>query len=235
MLHVRLDSVTEILFQQLKSNIVTASLTISPIGLTKKFPFLLEKCDSYSHEIVSFPIDDPACLSLRISLQCRTLSDTWMEFAELSLSLKPFKMNRWCRAMFRMVSTCDIPAPLLILTMQISNAHIHPFECHRTHFPVESLESEPDTVQVNDAMAMIWMKLLDEVDWPLAMRPDFDQALLKTVNDCKHGTQDTTNHKILGNPRPRTIYQRQHDSRKCPLTPPTPTNDLPMITSHVHE
>ena len=225
MLHIRIDSVTEILFRQLKSNAVTAIVTLCPIGLTKKFPFLLEKCDSYAQEIVSFPIDDPSGLAVHISMKFRNASDEWVEFAELSLSLKPMKMNRWSRAMFRMAPTFDVPAPLIVLSVHVSDSDVAPFSCHRTHFPVASIEKEPDAVQCEDVMARIWMRLIEQRDWPMAMRSGFAGDLEKAVSDCERETEHAKACDGVKS-RPRNLNVMKREDAKWPLAPPEPTNEM---------
>lgn len=236
--YVKIYSITEINYRHLKSDHVIAAISLCPVGLTKKTPFKLERFDSYSDEVVSFPVARQTGLFLRIALLCKSNNYEEIEFAEVKISLEGLKVNRWARTSFRMTTLCETSPPLIGLTLQLSEGHVAPFMCPRGHVEVEKLHVSDDAAQnVGNAVAAVWMRMLTEEQWPLVLRPGFLDRLRATVGAVRHERGDYMDHvPIVPKMKPRRVAVKGLPKvDECPLWPPEPTSDFDMPVPPVRD
>jgi hypothetical protein len=230
MIHVRLDAIEEIVFQSLKSNSVRAAISLHPVGFQRRFQFPLEDPYTYSKEIVSFPVDDPYEVYLRILLQCKRDSKGEFEFAEALLSLRALKLNRWARTSFRMTTLSEMAAPLLTITVEVSRLGSVPFSGNRTHWQADLIEVKSRDMTARDGrvLAKIWTRVIDEKKWPLVLRPGFSQVLKRTIAEVLRGEgekEEIKEEEVFEIIPRKLVRERVLRKEACPLDPPEPTND----------
>ena len=138
MIHVRIDSVNDIPFNELKSNYITASVSLRPINISRTLYSVLESPTGYSNEIISFPISDPQFYTLHISLQSKR--ENVYDFCEVNIALRYFRVNRYYKFRTQTESEIIEETPSLDLSMQISSLKYKPFECHRSHVSFDNDE-----------------------------------------------------------------------------------------------
>lgn len=194
----------------------------------KKLSCRLERYDSYSKEIISFPLDSMDGFSFRIALSAHNHELGDYEVADLEVNLKSLKLNRWSRATFRMGSCGNWDPPLITVTAEVSDANTEPFVGHRSHFDIKNITVDKDReVNVEEVMTKTWFRLIEERDWPLILRNDFANNLISTIEAVQ-----TENAKPLASaitkPTPRKLTNRKKltKAESNPLTPPKPTNDV---------
>lgn len=230
MIHVRIDSVNEIPFGELKSNYVTATITLLPIGISRPFFSILESPTGYSQEIISFPISDPQLYTLRIALQSKR--DSIYDFCEVNLALRYFRVNRYYKFRTQTDSEMIEGTPSIDLSIQISSSKYKPFECHRSHvsFKNEEIESDPnhssiekDSSSRSEIIARYWFSIVPEDQWSLIFRPGILEYLKEEIEHFgENEEQPSKQHEVQIN-RPRKVKIKPVEQN--PLTPPSPTNE----------
>lgn len=233
MIHVRIDSVNDIPFDELKSNYITASITLFPIEISRPFYSILESPTGYSHEIVSFPISDPQLYTVRISLQSKR--ESVYDFCEVNLALRYFRVNRYYKFRAQTDSKTIEEPPSIDLSIQISSSKYKPFECHRSHvsFVDEENDANDDnnrTIDKNEIIARYWFSIVPEDQWSLIFRPGILDLLKEEIEHF--GINDDQNRKQHENQLKKIRKGERHLDvlDQNPLSPPSPTNEpLPQF------
>lgn len=235
MIHVRIDSVNEIPFDELKSNYITASITLFPIEINRPFNSILESPTGYSQEIVSFPISDPQIYTLRIALQSKRESE--YDFCEVNLALRYFRVNRYYKFRAQMESKIIEETPSIDLSIQISSSKYKPFECHRSHVSIvnEEIEvnddnPEKELLDKNEIIARYWFSIVPEDQWSLIFRPGILDLLKEEIehfgisNDQLRKQNENQIKKLRKGAKHFEILEQN------PLSTPLPTNEpLPQF------
>ncbi|OHT00600.1 hypothetical protein TRFO_32716 [Tritrichomonas foetus] len=226
MIHARIDSVNEIPFNELKSNYITASMTLLPIGINRSFQSILASPTGYSNEVISFPISDPHLFTLKIALQSKR--ENVFDFCEVILPLRYFRVNRYYK--FRTQTDSEIleNPPSIDLSIQISSSKYKPFECHRSHVSFENDNSQTEDKEVlskNELIARYWFSIVPEDQWSLIFRPGFLDLLKEEIDHFGDSeVQPPRQHEKMSK-RPRRGEHQIVSLEHNPLTPPAPNNE----------
>lgn len=223
MLHVRLDSINEIPFNQLKSNKIIAAITLLPIEMSHTFFEPLESPTSYSQKIISFPIPDSPNFSVRISLQIKQDSS---DICEVIFPLQYFRINRFYKFRAQMASELLSEPPTLDLSLQISTSKYKPFECHRSHVSFDIEHEEKGDSSDNQSLAQFWFAIVPEEQWSLIFRTGFYELIKEEIENYDNNdlqVPQKPQETFLKGPK-RGEYQLV-SLDKNPLNPPSPTNE----------
>ena len=230
MLYVRIDAINEIPFNELKSNYITASFTLLPIGIDRLLTTILDNPTGYSSDIISFPICDSHLYSLRIALQSKR--ESVYDFCEVVLSLKYFRVNRYYKFRAQTDSEVVNSTPLIDLSLQISSAKYKPFECHRSHVSFECEESneinqnnDDDAINKNELIARYWFSIVPEEQWSLIFRPGFLDIIKEKIDHFHESDLQPPKQqeKLLKVPRRNSVPPAFPEHN--PLNPPQPNNE----------